>query len=94
MYFFTEHDLAHIALLRRRWWFYYVTELTRLAAVESLRAGQDGDCQLRPYSVNRAMLRKTTESMLRTIATAMSARSLIHSYRLNLEEQDIHRTDR
>jgi hypothetical protein len=36
MYFFTEHDLAHIALLRRRWWFYYVTELTRLAAAESL----------------------------------------------------------
>jgi hypothetical protein len=42
MYFFTEHDLAHIALLRRRWWFYYVTELTRLAAATSLEPAQMG----------------------------------------------------
>ena len=36
MYFFTENDLAHIALLKRIWWFYYVAELTRLAAAASL----------------------------------------------------------
>ena len=36
MYFFTENDLAHIALLKRMWWFYYVTELTRLVAEANL----------------------------------------------------------
>ena len=42
MYFFTEHDLAHIALLKRMWWCYYVTELNRLAAATSLEPAQMG----------------------------------------------------
>ena len=42
MHFFTEHDLAHIVLLRRNWWSYYVTELTRLAAAASLESARMG----------------------------------------------------
>jgi hypothetical protein len=34
MYFFTEGDLVQIALLNRRWWFYYSTELARLTLVK------------------------------------------------------------
>jgi hypothetical protein len=47
MYFFTENDLAHIALLKRMWSFYYVTELTRLVAAANLREDPNGDGQLR-----------------------------------------------
>ena len=36
MYFFTENDLAHIALLKRMWWVYYAAELTRLVAAANL----------------------------------------------------------
>ena len=36
MYFFTETDLAHIALLKRMWWVYYAAELTRLVAAANL----------------------------------------------------------